>query len=303
MNVWQESEDAQIIRRSVMNCFEKASLPNLSEEERKKNLHFVVIGGGPTSVKFTAELHVFVQEDLCKLYPNALELVKISLIGEGEHILTMFDKNITQFAEEKFKFDGIDVKTNLKLCFSNTCVMPISFQEYILSIFRVAGKDNSGTLIMKEIKDVLEDIERYPQNFLDLLKESEGDVVKESIELDIEIFKKALSQMDSQAAAQDGEYLAKCFIKKMFCEENPEGPLHIRGEGCHLFKPFSGEKSGAQLPGDCISIGHNRQWLWYSVYASKTDGLVDYPGWFIYPFMYLFWGPGVPHGWFVLAIY
>lgn len=89
MNVWQEVEDAQKIRRSVMNCFEKASLPNLDEEERKKNLHFVVIGGGPTGVEFAAELHDFVKEDLSKLYPNALELVKISLIEAGEHILTM----------------------------------------------------------------------------------------------------------------------------------------------------------------------------------------------------------------------
>lgn len=89
MNVRQEVEDAQKIRRSVMNCFEKASLPNLDEEERKKNLHFVVIGGGPTGVEFAAELHDFVKEDLSKLYPNALELVKISLIEAGEHILTM----------------------------------------------------------------------------------------------------------------------------------------------------------------------------------------------------------------------
>ncbi|KAH0459768.1 hypothetical protein IEQ34_012582 [Dendrobium chrysotoxum] len=37
--------------------------------------------------------------------------------------------------------------------------------------------------------------------------------------------------------------------------------------------------------------------------GSKTDGLVDCPGRFISPFLYLFWGPGVPRGWFVLAIY
>ncbi|XP_020685025.2 external alternative NAD(P)H-ubiquinone oxidoreductase B3, mitochondrial-like [Dendrobium catenatum] len=115
INVWKEIKDAQRIRRSVMNCFERASLPNLSEEERKKSLHFVVISGGPTGVEFFAKLHDFVQEDLSKLYHNALELVKISLIEAGEHILTMFDKKITQFTEEKFQWDGIDVKTNIKV--------------------------------------------------------------------------------------------------------------------------------------------------------------------------------------------
>ncbi|PKU85793.1 NAD(P)H dehydrogenase B3, mitochondrial [Dendrobium catenatum] len=43
----------------------------------------------------------------------------------------------------------------------------------------------------------------------------------------------------AQVAAQEGEYLAKCFNKMKFCEENPEGLLHIRGEGRHHFKPIS----------------------------------------------------------------
>lgn len=85
----QEIEDAQKIRKSVMNCFEKAALPNLSDDERRKAVHFIVIGGGPTGVEFAAELHDFVSEDLAKLYPNIRELVKISLIEAGDHILTM----------------------------------------------------------------------------------------------------------------------------------------------------------------------------------------------------------------------
>lgn len=72
-----------------MDCFEKASLPNLDEDERKKNLHFVVVGGGPTGVEFAAELHDFVSEDLSKLYPSVCGLVKIEVIEAGEHILTM----------------------------------------------------------------------------------------------------------------------------------------------------------------------------------------------------------------------
>lgn len=72
-----------------MDCFEKASLPYLDEEERKKSLHFVIVGGGPTGVEFAAELHDFVSEDLVKLYPKVCNLVKISVIEASEHILTM----------------------------------------------------------------------------------------------------------------------------------------------------------------------------------------------------------------------
>lgn len=83
----QEVEDAQRIRRSVIDCFEQAALPDLSEEEKRKNLHFVVVGGGPTGVEFAAELHDYIVEDLVKLYPGVKELVKITVIQSGDHIL------------------------------------------------------------------------------------------------------------------------------------------------------------------------------------------------------------------------
>ncbi|WOH11782.1 hypothetical protein DCAR_0831274 [Daucus carota subsp. sativus] len=107
----KEVEDAQKIRRTVIDCFERASLPKLTDAERKKVLQFVVVGGGPTGVEFAAELHDFVSEDLVKLYPKVKDFVKITLLEAGDHILNMFDKRITVFAEEKFQRDGIDLKT------------------------------------------------------------------------------------------------------------------------------------------------------------------------------------------------
>ncbi|KAL0363311.1 UNVERIFIED_CONTAM: External alternative NAD(P)H-ubiquinone oxidoreductase B2, mitochondrial [Sesamum calycinum] len=173
--------------------------------------------------------------------------------------------------------------------------------EDVWAIFRKADKDNSGTLTVKEFQEVLDDIcERYPQvglflknkqmhTLADLLKASKGDAVKESVEVNLEEFKSALSQVDSQmknlpataqVAAQQGSYLADCFNRMEECETNPEGPLRFRGEGRHRFRPFrykhfgqfaplGGEQTAAQLPGDWVSIGHSTQWLWYSVYASK----------------------------------
>ncbi|KAK8970822.1 hypothetical protein KSP40_PGU019541 [Platanthera guangdongensis] len=111
----KEIEDAQKIRKSIMDCFERATLPNLNEDERKKILHFVIVGGGPTGVEFAAELHDFVCEDLSKLYPSIYGLVKIAVIQGGEHILTAFDERISTFAEEKFKRDGIDLKIGFRV--------------------------------------------------------------------------------------------------------------------------------------------------------------------------------------------
>lgn len=111
----KEIDDAQKIRRSVIDCFEKAVLPGLSEEEKRINLSFVIVGGGPTGVEFAAELHDFIREDLVKLYPMVQDLVKITLIQSGGHILNSFDERISSFAEQKFQRDGIEVQTNCRV--------------------------------------------------------------------------------------------------------------------------------------------------------------------------------------------
>ncbi|KAL6570690.1 External alternative NAD(P)H-ubiquinone oxidoreductase B4, mitochondrial [Orobanche gracilis] len=361
----KEIEDAQRIRRTVIDCFEKASLPCISEEEKKRILHFVVVGGGPTGVEFAAELHDFVNEDLAKLYPELKDLVKITLLEAGDHILNMFDKRITAFAEEKFGRDGIDLKVGSMVtkvsereistkerATGQTVNIPYGMvvwstgigtrpvvmdfmkqigqsnrrvlatdewlrvegcdniyalgdcatinqrkvMEDISAIFSKADKRNTGRLKVDDFKEVIKDIcERYPQveihlkrkqlkNFIHLLKSSNGDD-----EIDIEKFKLALSEVDSQmkslpataqVAAQQGAYLADCFNRMEVCEKYPEGPLRFRGIGRHRFRPFrykhfgqfaplGGEQTAAQLPGDWVSIGHSSQWLWYSVYASK----------------------------------
>lgn len=355
----KEVEDAQKIRRSVVDCFEKASLPNISEEMKRKILHFVVIGGGPTGVEFAAELHDFLVEDLVKIYPAVQEFVKITIIQSGEHILNTFDERIASFAETKFQRDGIEVNTGFRVIkvsddlitvknkssggeilvpygmaiwsagigtrpvitdFMNqvgqakrralatnewlrvrecdsvyaigdcSSISQRKIMEDISTIFKVADTDNSGTLTLKEISDILEDIcIRYPQvelymksmhmlDIADLIGSAIGDSHKESMVVNIEEFKKALCQV----AAQQGIYLADCFNKMDHCKEHPEGPLRLSGTGGvhHNFRPFrykhlgqfaplGGEQAAAELPGDWVSMGHSTQWLWYSVYASK----------------------------------
>ncbi|KAJ0261070.1 FAD/NAD(P)-binding domain-containing protein [Hirschfeldia incana] len=362
----KEAEDALKIRRSVINCFERASLPSLTEEERKKILHFVVVGGGPTGVEFSAELHDFLVEDVAKIYPKVQEFTRITLLEAGEHILNTFDKRITAFAEEKFQRDGIDLKTEnmvvgvtadeistkevktgeivsepygMVVWSTGVGIRPVikdfmnrigqgqrrvlatdewlrvegcdsvyalgdtatinqrKVMEDIAAIFSKADKGETGTLNKKEFKSVVKDIcQRYPQvelylkkkklrNIANLLKSANGD----DTEVNIETFKKALSEVDTQmknlpptaqVASQQGKYLATCFNKMEKCEKKPEGPLRFRGEGRHMFQPFryrhfgsfaplGGEQAAAELPGDWVSIGHSSQWLWYSVYASK----------------------------------
>lgn len=82
-------DEALRIRNTVVDLFERASLPSLPVEEKKKLLSFVIVGGGPTGVEFAAELYDFVHEDMSKLYPSLIDHVKITLLEAGDHILNM----------------------------------------------------------------------------------------------------------------------------------------------------------------------------------------------------------------------
>ncbi|KAJ3175740.1 hypothetical protein HDU87_005733, partial [Geranomyces variabilis] len=44
----KEISHAQKVRASLIECFERASEPNVTDEEHWKLLHFAVVGGGPT---------------------------------------------------------------------------------------------------------------------------------------------------------------------------------------------------------------------------------------------------------------
>ena len=48
---------ARAIRDNIIDSFEKASLPTVSDAEKRRLLSFIAVGGGPTSCEFTAELH------------------------------------------------------------------------------------------------------------------------------------------------------------------------------------------------------------------------------------------------------
>lgn len=106
-------EDAHKIRVKLLSQLETANCPNLSDEERKKLLSFVIVGGGPTGCEFTGELHEFIQYDVAAHYPALSKHVSIHLIQSGNMILNTFDKKISAYATEKMKsLPGMDVRIN-----------------------------------------------------------------------------------------------------------------------------------------------------------------------------------------------
>lgn len=86
----------------------------------------------------------------------------------------------------------------------------VFFQEDIDALFRKADVDHSGTLTVKEFKDVMEDIrERYPQielymqrqhfkSMMDFIRTAIEADKQHEVEISLEQFKEAFGKVDSQ---------------------------------------------------------------------------------------------------------
>ncbi|KAI9801218.1 MAG: hypothetical protein M1825_003492 [Sarcosagium campestre] len=103
--------DARMIRQRILDCFEIAALPSTPEEMKRQLLNFAVVGGGPTGIEFSAELHDLINDDIAILYPSHKEYVQISVYDVAPTVLSMFDEKLAEYATKTFKREGIKIRT------------------------------------------------------------------------------------------------------------------------------------------------------------------------------------------------
>jgi len=104
--------DARKIRNRLLACFEGAALPTTSEAMRRQLLSFAIVGGGPTGIEFSAELHDLINEDMAKIYPELIKYHQITVYDVADKVLPMFDEKLAQYASHKFARRGIAIKTS-----------------------------------------------------------------------------------------------------------------------------------------------------------------------------------------------
>lgn len=107
----KEVGDAQRIRKQIMDCVETAMFKDQSEEEMRRLLHMVVVGGGPTGVEFAGELQDFFENDLLKWIPGIKDYFRVTLVEALPNVLPMFSKQLIDYTESSFKQDHIDIRT------------------------------------------------------------------------------------------------------------------------------------------------------------------------------------------------
>jgi len=107
----KELADARRVRERLIANLERASLPSVDESERRRLLHCVAVGAGPTGVRFAAELYDLLARDIPRSYPRLASLVRVTLLDAGPVILGAYDVALRDHVLRTFKRRGIDVRT------------------------------------------------------------------------------------------------------------------------------------------------------------------------------------------------
>lgn len=102
----KEVSHAQSIRHRLLGSLERASLPGIPPEERRRLLHWIVVGGGPTGAECVAEMFDFLQ-DLSPSYSGEVSEVQLTLLEATDEILPGFDQALKDYAARRFHREGV----------------------------------------------------------------------------------------------------------------------------------------------------------------------------------------------------
>ncbi|XP_021726621.1 internal alternative NAD(P)H-ubiquinone oxidoreductase A1, mitochondrial-like [Chenopodium quinoa] len=102
----REVNHAQEIRMKLLSNLMLSQSPGISDEERKRLLHCVIVGGGPTGVEFSGELSDFIKGDVSQRYAHVKDRVKVTVI-EANEILSSFDVGLREYAASHLTKSGV----------------------------------------------------------------------------------------------------------------------------------------------------------------------------------------------------
>ncbi|EPY52725.1 NADH dehydrogenase [Schizosaccharomyces cryophilus OY26] len=127
----KEMWDAQKIRTRIMKCLEQAQFKDLDPETRRRYVHFVVVGGGPTGMEFAGEMADFINADLKSWYPELANDFSVTLIEALPSVLPMFSSKLREYTKSLFAKTNINIRTQtaLKKVTSDSIIVEVTDPE------------------------------------------------------------------------------------------------------------------------------------------------------------------------------
>jgi NADH:ubiquinone reductase (H+-translocating) len=103
--------DAIHIKHRILDAFENAL--HLTPEERRAQLTFVLVGGGPTGVELAGELSDFIGRTLKRYYPShMLKETRVILLQKQPELIPLFPKSLRTNAKRILERTCINVRLN-----------------------------------------------------------------------------------------------------------------------------------------------------------------------------------------------
>ncbi|KAL6499728.1 Internal alternative NAD(P)H-ubiquinone oxidoreductase A1, mitochondrial [Orobanche gracilis] len=102
----REVHHAQEIRRKLLLNLMLSDVPGVSDEQKRRLLHCVVVGGGPTGVEFSGELSDFIKKDVHQRYAHVKDYIHVTLV-EASEILSSFDDRLRTYAIKQLTKSGV----------------------------------------------------------------------------------------------------------------------------------------------------------------------------------------------------
>ncbi|KAG8785842.1 hypothetical protein FRC15_000605 [Serendipita sp. 397] len=174
----KETRDAIKIRKRILGCFEEASLPSTTDDRKRQLLHFCIVGGGPTGVEFSAELHDLIHDDLARYYPSLMPLVSISMYDVAPRILSTFDSVLADYAANTFARQGIHVHTRSTVTKVEDGILYLKNSEPVKYGMLVWSTGLEMTPLIKSLEGVKKDEKAgrvMTDGYLRLLQPSQGE--------------------------------------------------------------------------------------------------------------------------------
>ena len=207
---------ARAIRNRLIECFERASSPGASEAEKRQLLTFIIVGGGPTSIEFAAEVYDFLKADVSQWYRDLFPLVQVKIVEAGSSILGSFAKSLVNYVEQLFRNRNVQVLTNTQVVKIYESKVVLNTREEIPFGLVVWSTGNKNVELTNSIQGVLKarNGRVIVDEFLRVLEDSGGKVTPLS---EGSVFalgdcavngEKPLPQL-AQVASQQAIYIAK----------------------------------------------------------------------------------------------
>ncbi|GAA6017024.1 hypothetical protein JCM10207_001460 [Rhodosporidiobolus poonsookiae] len=232
----KDIRDSAKIRARILECFELASQPTVTDDERRDLLNFVIVGGGPTGVEFAGELHDFLTTDLERAYPQLTPMARITIYDTAKGILGTFDENLAKYATEKFDREGIQIKASHHVT---------AVHEGYIEV-KEEGKVNHGLLVwstglaQNPLIESVGELQKDERTGSLLINEEFNPMDKDG-ELNKDVFVigdcSALKEKlpaTAQVASQEAHWLAK-ILNAQVRNRDPPGPFAYNNKGAMAY--------------------------------------------------------------------